>query len=68
MSDEELYAECDVVDFIEADAEKRAQLLEEFVPTGGPESEALHIITPYKGNTQSPNTSSFMAGFSADEK
>ena len=46
MSDEELYAECDVVDFIEADAEKRAVIGAEFEPTDGPECAAMHIIVP----------------------
>jgi len=57
VSDEELYAECDVVDFIEADAEKRAVIGAEFEPTDGPECEAMHIISPAKSIDASPITS-----------
>jgi|TARA_Y100000310_G_scaffold130771_1_gene129902 hypothetical protein len=35
MSDEDLYSECDVVDFIEADAEKRAEVSGEMTPVVG---------------------------------
>ena len=48
MSDDPTYAEYDAVDFIEADEGTRAELLEEFEPTGGPECDAIHIIAPPK--------------------